>query len=83
MRNCSNLREVELNEGLQKIGRMAFVSCPSLKSIKLPSTVTEIGINAFSRCRNLREVTLNDGLQKFGDSAFSNCEIFPINIAES
>ena len=53
------MREVELNEGLQKIGRMAFVSCPSLKSIKLPSTVTEIGINAFSRCRNLREVTLN------------------------
>ena len=45
----------------------------SLESIKLPSTVTEIGSFAFTGCSNLREVMFNDRLQKIGDRAFYNC----------
>ncbi|KAL7528088.1 hypothetical protein ACHAXR_002260, partial [Thalassiosira sp. AJA248-18] len=39
---CSNLREVVLNEGLEKIGQYSF-NCKSLESIKIPSTVSEVG----------------------------------------
>ena len=68
--DCSRLREVALNEGLQKIGGKAFQHCESLQSINLPSTVIGIGHFAFDGCYNLRKVVLNDGLQKLGKLAF-------------
>ena len=55
-RFCSDLREVILNNGLQKIGGWTFYNCLSLENVTLPSTVVEIGKNAFNCCRNLREV---------------------------
>ena len=41
--NCENLKEVDLNEGLESIGD-AFGFCPSLKSIYIPGTVTDIDV---------------------------------------
>ena len=38
--DCIELSEVIFNDGLQKIGTYAFSRCPSLSSIKLPSTLT-------------------------------------------
>ena len=36
-----DVTSVRFNEGLQKIGDNAFYLCTSLRSIKLPSTITE------------------------------------------
>lgn len=36
---CSELKEIELNEGLQEIRENAFLYCSSLESICIPSTV--------------------------------------------
>ena len=58
-KDCTQLREVVLNEGLKKIGVLAFDGCELLESITLPSTVTDIG-NAFCDCTKLREVAIND-----------------------
>ena len=69
----NNLREVVFNDGLQKIGYLAFCGCPSLSSITISSTVTEIGNCAFSGCNNLSEVVFNNGLQKIGWRAFRSC----------
>ena len=63
---CCRLREVVLNEGLQKIGYKAFQNCELLQSINLPSTVIEIGDWAFDGCYNLRKLVLNDGPQTLG-----------------
>ena len=71
--HCKQLREVELNDGLQKIGNCAFRACSSLERIRLPSTVTEIGFQAFYSCKNLGEVVLNEGLQLIGFQAFIHC----------
>ena len=75
-RGCvpKDITRVRFNDGLQKIGNKAFHDCKSLKSITLPSTVTEIGIGAFHGCSKLRVVTLNEGLQKIGGVAFYNCK---------
>ena len=85
--NCSNLRELQLNEGLQKIGQSAFWICTSLASITLPSTVTEVCSCAFHNCTNLREVEFNVGLKKIGRAAFYSCRllssvIFPHTVTE-
>jgi len=72
-RGCTQLREVEFNNGLKKIGWQTFLGCRRLQSITLPSTVTEIDDGAFWDCRNLREIGLHEGLQKIGGVAFRGC----------
>jgi hypothetical protein len=71
---CTRLREVVLNNGLQKVGYFAFSNCTSLQDITFPSSITEIGEGAFVNCENLRELVLNNGLQKIGKYAFYNCK---------
>ena len=44
---CTNLREVNLQEGLQRIDNWAFEGCTSLQSIHIPDTVENIGGSAF------------------------------------
>ncbi|KAL7526702.1 hypothetical protein ACHAXR_001607 [Thalassiosira sp. AJA248-18] len=71
---CTKLKEVVLNEGLQKIGRAAFLGCKSLERIKFPSTLTEVGFCAFDGCKKMKEVVINEGLRKIGRAAFLECK---------
>ena len=71
--NCKQLQEVIFNEGLRTIEIYAFNGCNSLKSIILPSTVTDLYAGAFGSCKRLRDVSLNEGLRVIGIYAFSLC----------
>ncbi|EJK46738.1 hypothetical protein THAOC_34581 [Thalassiosira oceanica] len=74
-RCCINLTKVQFDEGaLQLIGESAFARCTALRCVTMPSSVTELGTNAFSYCSNLAELHLNDGLRTIGKGAFSYCE---------
>ncbi len=57
------------------IGHFAFNNCTSLKTIKIPSSVTTIGNETFSNCEALTSVTFADAskLTSIGNSAFSYC----------
>lgn len=56
----------------------------NLTKVTIPSTVTQIGIEAFSHCKNLEEVELSEGLETIGDHAFSYCEkLISINLPSS
>ncbi|KAL7525059.1 hypothetical protein ACHAWF_001192, partial [Thalassiosira exigua] len=71
---CWDLVEMELCEGLRKIGDQSILYCFRVKHITLPSTITEIGVGAFSGCSSLNEVVaLCKGLQRIGIRAFSGC----------
>ena len=70
---CDSLKTVLLNTTLQTIGRAAFGTCSLLERITIPSTVTEISVNAFYNCRRLREVELHEGIQTIGTGAFEEC----------
>ena len=48
----------------------AFGGCSSLKSVKIPNSVTSIGIDAFWECRNLTSVTIPDSVTSIGSGAF-------------
>jgi len=84
-RECTKLKEVVLNinNGLQTIGSLAFSNCTLLESITLPSTVTEIGAHAFRNCNSLRELVLNEGLEMIGTQAFYGCSLNSISIPSS
>ena len=71
--NCKQLKDVVLNERLQKIGKGTFLGCSSLERIRFPSSISEVGDYAFQNCKQLKDVVLNEGLQKIGKGAFSKC----------
>lgn len=77
--SCYKLKEVVLNEGVKRIGK-SFYKCKALESINLPSTLMEIGNDAFYSCSNLRQVVLNEGLKEIGQFAFSNSKLDSINL---
>ena len=71
--NCSKLKTITLEEGLETIDEAAFRNCSSLEAISLPNSLKVIEKEAFKDCINLTSVTL----QKQADivihkSAFKN-----------
>ena len=76
---CSQLEEVCINEGnLKEIRQSAFGSCPRLKTIHIPQTVTSIERYAFSECRELPEITLPQGLKEITEYMFIGCSSLEI-----
>ena len=55
------------------IGSYTFYRCRKLKSLKLPSGVTEIGSSAFEDCGDLTSLTIPSGVTEIGSSAFKGC----------
>ncbi len=68
--------------GLTYIAPGAFIECPTLQSVKLPSSVTEIGQYAFQICSSLTEVTIPASVKTIGDSAFENTGLTEVTIPE-
>ena len=86
-RGCDKLIELQLNEGLEAIGKGAFIGCTALRSVTLPSSVTELTRWAFSRCSSLVKLNLKEGLQVIGAGAFEGCTLlqnvtFPSTVTE-
>lgn len=67
---CSNLKDVELSEGLEIIGPEAFAACIYLPKITFPSNLVKIDKQAFFNCADLREYKFNEGLKEIGSHAF-------------
>ena len=83
-RDCP-VTEVILPEGLKKIGRQQFWGCDNLKSITIPSTVTEIGYDAFnSNAENyysdpaIETITFEDGTEPL--AGFNGSSDIPVSI---
>lgn len=74
---CSNIEELDLsNSKLTSIPEGDFAYCKNLKTIKLPSTITSIGDEAFYNCQSLTNIEGLDkcNLKSIGSAAFSNCK---------
>lgn len=64
---------VQLPEGLQAIGNMAFFKCTNLKKIEIPEGITLIDQACFGGCEGLEEVKLPDSLEEVGQFGFLSC----------
>jgi len=68
-----NLKHIAFNEGVRIIGYGAFRFSSTLQSISFPSTLIEIGKEAFNGCSKLREIRFKRGLRKIGIGSFGGC----------
>lgn len=67
---CNNLEEINLPEGLGKIGEVAFSGCTRLRNITIPPNLEFIGDDAFADCINL-ELTVTFAYRQKFDEEFS------------
>ena len=56
----TKIKTVEIHEGITHIGTTIFCRCTSITSISIPSSVSSIGDNPFSRSLVLTTIILND-----------------------
>lgn len=71
-RSCSELKSIEIPEGVTSIGRYAFYYC-GISSIKIPEGVTSIGIGAFESCSSLSSIEIPDSVTSINRGAFREC----------
>jgi len=71
----SELINIEIPSGVKTIGKNAFASNYSLKSVVLPESLRTIGYGAFKDCTKLNSITMPKGVETIEDSAFSNCRV--------
>lgn len=62
----------------------AFYGCDGLKFIRLPESLSYIGIASFQSCHNLETLVLPTGLNNIGELAFCGCKslreiIYPVS----
>ena len=72
----NNTKKVSLDlsgSTFTNIVNSAFNHCDSLRTIKIPDSVTSIGNSAFLGCTSLASVTIPDSVTSIGDSAFADC----------
>ena len=67
-----SLTEIELNDGLEVIGREAFAHTKSFDSIEIPSSVRVLEKRAFYGCEGLNGsgMVLPEGLSEIGEQVF-------------
>jgi hypothetical protein len=64
---------VNLGDGLEEIGALAFKQCTSLNAIVIPPAVKAIKFGAFASCTQLTIVRLEEGLEVIRLEAFFHC----------
>lgn len=80
----TNIKKVEIKQGVTSIGGYAFQDCRSLTSVRMPDSVTSIGDEAFRDCRNLISISIPDSVTSIGSWAFEYCDsLTSISIPDS
>lgn len=70
--NCTSIKELRLNEGLQQIGQSALSGNAQLTDIDLPSTLTSLGNNCFEGC-GFSQIVIPASVESFGTYLAKNC----------
>jgi len=67
------LSKIVIREGTKSIHPLAFWYNERLESVVLPSTLKNIGSNAFAGCCLLRDINIPEGLEHVGENCFGDC----------
>lgn len=74
---------ITVPEGIESIYSYCFTLAKELplESINLPSTLTKIGVFAFSEL-DVDTIVMQEGIKEIADSAFRDCEITSLNLSD-
>ncbi|WP_297272165.1 leucine-rich repeat domain-containing protein [uncultured Bacteroides sp.] len=78
------VRSLDLSAAtLKNIPSSMCTDCDSLRTVKLPDSIEEMGNKAFYSCDSLKNITLPSSLQTIGGQAFYNCKSLTITALPS
>ena len=69
---CSNLKEIEFEEGITQIPTAIFGNT-GLEKVKIPDTVTSIGERSFADCTKLEKIIFSEKIETINGRAFLGC----------
>ena len=73
LRFQTNLKNVELPEGIESLGKSCFFDKRGILSVTLPKSLKKIGSRAFRNCINLEEICFAGMEVEIEPDAFKNC----------
>ncbi|MCQ2196251.1 MAG: leucine-rich repeat domain-containing protein [Bacteroidaceae bacterium] len=76
----SAITEAVLEEGITTLCEKMFDGADKLQKVVLPSTVTEIPNQCFSRCQNLSDITVNGVITSIGAQSFYHTAIKDLSV---
>ena len=68
-----NEKILVIEDGRRELKKGEFTSDASIREVKIPGSVREIGPNAFERCASLESVEIAEGLEVIREWAFVGC----------
>ena len=71
----TNVKTVNIQNGVEIIGGGAFSGCKSLTSVNIPDSVTKIENAAFCWCTGLTSIDIPDSVTEIGDDSFEGWTI--------
>ncbi len=81
---CSNLKEINFPDSLQKIGSCAFYKCTAIEQLYFGDGLETIGQHAFYGCSSLKTIDFGDKIKEIGPCAFYWCtSMAEVNIPAS
>ncbi len=60
---------------VESIAEKAFYKNKKITELYIPSSIKDIGKEAFAKCSELKKATFSEGLEKIQESAFAECPI--------
>ncbi len=89
-KGCSSLKEINLPEGVESVGKEAFNGCDAVTNITLPSTITSLGTTAFNiNNENVSIITMSEtgydfNYFVFNDNLYKTAQVtVPSDVARS
>ena len=73
VRFLTNLKHVEIPEGIEVLGKSCFFDRRGILSVSFPGSLKEIESRAFRNCINLERVVFAGAEVKLQEDAFKNC----------
>ena len=72
---CTQIKNINIDEGSIHIGEKSFENCYCLESINIPSSVETISENSFLNCRNLKSIIFSstNSLSEISYNSFRGC----------
>ena len=71
--NGNLVKNLNIPEGVTRIGYCAFYGCSAITSVTIPGSVTTIETYAFDGCSGLTSVTIGNGVTSIGTGVFGGC----------
>ena len=72
-KHFTQLKSVEIEDGIASIGESAFAYCTSLEKAELPNSIGQMGEKAFYECTRLKSIFIPDKIVNICKRCFYGC----------